>query len=65
LDELSCSGCPLLREAIVQLCDVEHIAFSQNNLANLARKQPFDCFLRTRMDVLVIGETILLRQNES
>ena len=28
-------------------------------------KEALDCFLRTKTDVLVIGETILLRQNES
>jgi carbamoyltransferase len=43
---------------------VLNTSFNENEPVVCEPKEALDCFLRTRMDVLVIGETILLRQNE-
>jgi len=43
---------------------VLNTSFNENEPVVCEPKEALDCFLRTRMDVLVMGETILLRQNE-
>ena len=43
---------------------VLNTSFNENEPVVCEPKEALDCFLRTRMDVLVLGETILLRQNE-
>jgi carbamoyltransferase len=44
---------------------VLNTSFNENEPVVCEPKEALDCFLRTRMDMLVMGETILLRQNES
>ena len=43
---------------------VLNTSFNENEPVVCEPKEALDCFLRTRMDVLVMGETILVRQNE-
>jgi carbamoyltransferase len=43
---------------------VLNTSFNENEPVVCEPKEALDCFLRTRMDVLVIGDRILLRQNE-
>jgi carbamoyltransferase len=43
---------------------VLNTSFNENEPVVCEPKEALDCFLRTSMDVLVLGETILLRQNE-
>jgi carbamoyltransferase len=43
---------------------VLNTSFNENEPVVCEPKEALDCFLRTRMDVLVLGETILMRQNE-
>ena len=42
---------------------VLNTSFNENEPVVCEPKEALDCFLRTRMDVLIMGETILLRQN--
>jgi carbamoyltransferase len=44
---------------------VLNTSFNENEPVVCEPKEALDCFLRTRMDVLVMGKTILYRQNES
>jgi carbamoyltransferase len=44
---------------------VLNTSFNENEPVVCDPKEALYCFLRTRMDVLVMGETILLRQNEN
>src|SRR5438445_910326 len=44
---------------------VLNTSFNENEPVVCEPKQAFDCFLRTSMDVLVIGETMLFRKNEN
>jgi carbamoyltransferase len=43
---------------------VLNTSFNENEPVVCEPKETLDCFLRTNMDVLVMGETILFRQNE-
>jgi carbamoyltransferase len=43
---------------------VLNTSFNENEPVVCAPKEALDCFLRTRMDMLVLGETVLFRQNE-
>jgi carbamoyltransferase len=43
---------------------VLNTSFNENEPVVCEPKEALDCFLRTKMDVLVIGDTILSRQNE-
>jgi carbamoyltransferase len=38
-------------------------SFNENEPVVCEPKEALDCFLRTRMDVLIMGETILFRHN--
>jgi carbamoyltransferase len=42
---------------------VLNTSFNENEPVVCEPKEALDCFLRTRMDVLVMGETLLVRQN--
>ena len=42
---------------------VLNTSFNENEPVVCEPKEALDCFLRTRMDVLVMGEVILIRQN--
>ena len=42
---------------------VLNTSFNENEPVVCEPKEALDCFLRTKMDVLVMGETILIRQN--
>jgi carbamoyltransferase len=42
---------------------VLNTSFNENEPVVCEPKEALDCFLRTRMDVLIMGETILLRHN--
>lgn len=44
---------------------VLNTSFNENEPVVCEPKEALDCFLRTRMDVLVMGERILFRQNAS
>ena len=44
---------------------VLNTSFNENEPVVCEPKEALDCFLRTQMDVLVMGETILLRQRTS
>jgi carbamoyltransferase len=48
-----CTGIPM----------VLNTSFNENEPVVCEPKEALDCFLRTRMDVLIMGETILVRQN--
>ena len=43
---------------------VLNTSFNENEPVVCEPKEALDCFLRTRMDVLIMGETILFRSNE-
>jgi carbamoyltransferase len=43
---------------------VLNTSFNENEPVVCEPKEALDCFLRTKMDVLVMGDTILFRQNE-
>ncbi len=43
---------------------VLNTSFNENEPVVCEPKEALDCFLRTKMDVLVLGDTILSRQNE-
>ena len=43
---------------------VLNTSFNENEPVVCEPKEALDCFLRTKMDVLVMGETILVRHNE-
>jgi carbamoyltransferase len=56
-----------LIDAFRGLTDVPMVlntSFNENEPVVCEPKEALDCFLRTRMDVLVMGETILFRRNE-
>jgi carbamoyltransferase len=42
---------------------VLNTSFNENEPVVCEPKEALDCFLRTRMDVLIMGETILFRHN--
>jgi carbamoyltransferase len=44
---------------------VLNTSFNENEPLVCEPKEALDCFLRTRMDVLVMGETVLIRHNET
>jgi carbamoyltransferase len=44
---------------------VLNTSFNENEPVVCEPREALDCFLRTRMDVLVMGETILVRQDKS
>jgi carbamoyltransferase len=44
---------------------VLNTSFNENEPVVCEPKEALDCFLRTRMDVLVMGETMLFRMNEN
>jgi carbamoyltransferase len=44
---------------------VLNTSFNENEPVVCEPKEALDCFLRTRMDVLVMGETVLIRQNKA
>jgi carbamoyltransferase len=55
-----------LIEAFRDLTDVPMVlntSFNENEPVVCEPKEALDCFLRTRMDVLVMGETVLVRRN--
>ena len=43
---------------------VLNTSFNENEPVVCTPQEALDCFLRTRMDMLVMGETVLSRQNE-
>ena len=43
---------------------VLNTSFNENEPIVCEPKEALDCFLRTRMDLLVMGETVLSRQDE-
>src|SRR5262249_50252400 len=43
---------------------VLNTSFNENEPVVCEPKEALDCFLRTRMDVLIMGETVLFRHNE-
>ena len=44
---------------------VLNTSFNENEPVVCEPKEALDCFLRTRMDVLVMGETILVRHDQT
>ena len=44
---------------------VLNTSFNENEPVVCEPKEALDCFLRTKMDVLVMGETMLFRKNEN
>jgi len=55
-----------LIEAFRDLTDIPMVlntSFNENEPVVCEPKEALDCFLRTRMDVLVMGETVLVRRN--
>ena len=44
---------------------VLNTSFNENEPVVCEPKEALDCFLRTKMDVLVMGETIIERENKS
>ena len=44
---------------------VLNTSFNENEPVVCAPKEALDCFLRTKMDVLVMGSTVIIRTNEA
>jgi carbamoyltransferase len=70
LQTVSCRSNPRFHRLIAsfrQLTGVPMVlntSFNENEPVVCDPKEALDCFLRTRMDVLVVGETMLLRHDE-
>lgn len=62
---------PRYHQLISTFCNLTGIpmvlntSFNENEPVVCEPSQALDCFLRTKMDVLVMGETVILRQNDA